>query len=158
MGGLLTWFDAKFVELDSDWREVVQALDPASLYRQYGDKLSCGEYVVRSARVIEQTFGGITANLWDDPFEWTLPETLTTPEELLRYFDEVEATRRRGFERFKTDEDLMKAIMTPAGETYLLSLLLDTLLRAGHYHLDAKQALKELTRRRRDPSISANLA
>ena len=29
-----------------------------------------------SAGTIEQTFGGITANLWDDPFEWTLPETL----------------------------------------------------------------------------------
>ena len=30
---------------------------------------SIGESVLRSAAAIEQTFGGITANLWDDPFE-----------------------------------------------------------------------------------------
>ncbi|MBA2341449.1 MAG: hypothetical protein H0V88_13750, partial [Pyrinomonadaceae bacterium] len=58
---------------------------------------SCGEQLLRSAAVIEQTFGGITANLWDDPFEWTLPEELATPERVLAYLNEVEATRQRGF-------------------------------------------------------------
>jgi hypothetical protein len=103
-----------------------------------------GEQVVRSARVVEQTFGGINANLWDDPFEWTLPETLTTQEQVVQYFEEVEATRGQAFARFTADHDLLKTIMTPAGETQLLTLLLDTLVRAGHYHLDAQQALAEL--------------
>jgi hypothetical protein len=43
------------------------------LYREQpatGD--SCGEQVLRSAAIVEQSFGGLTANLWDDPFEWTL--------------------------------------------------------------------------------------
>ena len=39
---------------------------------------SCGEYILRSAAAVEQTFGGITTRLWDDPFEWTLPEALST--------------------------------------------------------------------------------
>src|SRR3712207_7579473 len=42
---------------------------------------SCGEHVLRSAAAVEQTFGGITVNLWDDPFEWTLPESLPAPSE-----------------------------------------------------------------------------
>lgn len=80
--------------------------------------------------MVEQTFGGITANLWDDPFEWTLPENLTTPERILVYLDEVEATRRRGFESLKSDGDLAKELMAPSGITQLGSLLLDTLARA----------------------------
>ena len=43
-----------------------------------------GEHIVRSAGAVEQTFDGITANLWDDPFEWTLPENLATPREVAR--------------------------------------------------------------------------
>jgi hypothetical protein len=84
--------------------------------------------------VVEQTFGGITTNLWDDPFEWTLPETLPTAKEVISYLDEVEVTRKRGFELFKSDEDLLKEVMAPSGRTQLLPLLLDTLLRAAHHH------------------------
>src|SRR5260221_6308680 len=58
---------------------------------------SCGEYVLRSAGKVEQTFGGITVKLWDDPFEWTLPEQLSTNELVLQYLEEVEATRQQGF-------------------------------------------------------------
>jgi hypothetical protein len=142
MGSLITWFDQQFAELYSSWRELIQELSPESIYQRPFSKsdtsrLSCGDYVVKSARVVEQTFGGITVNLWDDPFEWTLPEALTTREKLLNYFDEVEATRQRGFDLFKNDEDLLKEIMTPTGETQLLSILLDTLVRARHHHLCA---------------------
>src|ERR671920_1503941 len=56
---------------------------------------SCGEHLLRAAAAVEQTFGGITVNLWDDPFEWTLPETLPTPESVIGYLEEAEATRRR---------------------------------------------------------------
>jgi hypothetical protein len=147
MGSLIEWFDQQFAQLNSGWHKVIKALEPEEVYRRPAGSqmLSCGEYVVLSARVVEQTFGGITANLWDDPFEWTLPETLTTPEKLGSYFDEVEATRKRGFERFKSDADLLKEIMTPQGETQLASLLLDTLLRAGHHHLRARETFDLLS-------------
>jgi hypothetical protein len=73
------------------------------------------------------------ANLWDDPFEWTLPETLATRERILEYLSEVEATRKRGFDLLKSDADLMKKIMSPSGETQLMPLLLETLGRAAQY-------------------------
>src|SRR3954464_4199364 len=77
---------------------------------------SCGEHVLRSAAAVEQTFGGITVNLWDDPFEWTLPESLPAPADVVRYLEEAEATRRRAFEFLRSDEDLSKEIATPSGE------------------------------------------
>ena len=136
--------DAQFAQLAADWREIIQKLDSDSLYQKPDSRgSSCGEQVVRSARIVEQTFGGITANLWDDPFEWTLPETLMTPEAVLNYLSEVEATRRRGFELFRSDSDLTKKIVTASGETYLLSLLLDTLMRAGHHLLSARELLRQ---------------
>lgn len=146
MGPLTTWFDLEFLRLNSAWRELIQALEPETIYQRPSSReKSCGEELVLSARAVEQTFGGITANLWDDPFEWTLPENLTTPAKILAYFDEVEATRRRGFELFKADTDLMKEIMTPSGKMHLASLLLETLVRAGHHQL----AAKEIHRQRR---------
>ena len=95
---------------------------------------SCGEYLLRSAAAVEQTFGGITVNLWDDPFEWTLPETLKTPALVREYLNEVEATRRRGFGLIASDDDLRKEIMLPSGErSTLCALILETLQRASNY-------------------------
>lgn len=95
---------------------------------------SCGEYLLRSAATVEQTFGGITANLWDDPFEWTLPETLRTPAHVGEYLNEVEATRRRGFALIASDDELRKEIMLPSGErSTLCALILETLQRASNY-------------------------
>ena len=145
MGHLIEWFGREFDRLYQDWREIIQQLDPETIYQpEASTGRSCGEQVVRSARVVEQTFGGITANLWDDPFEWTLPETLTTPEKLLSYLGEVKAARARGFDLFKSDEDLLKEIMTPSGKMQLASLLLDTLVRAGHYQLGAREILRQI--------------
>jgi hypothetical protein len=161
MGALITWFDQQFAQLHNGWRELIQQLPPDSIYCRLDEAnsglLSGGEYILKSARVVEQTFGGITSNLWDDPFEWTLPETLTTPEKLLAYFDEVEATRRRGFALFKTDDDLLKEIVAPAGETQLLSVLLDTLVRARHHQLSALIATKHWRNNGRQDAVSANL-
>jgi hypothetical protein len=95
---------------------------------------SCGEHLLRSAAAVEQTFGGITVNLWDDPFEWTLPETLSTPERVAEYLMEVEATRQRGFALFSSDDDLRKEIAVPSGRMRLLcALLTETLVRASHH-------------------------
>lgn len=158
MGTLVTWFDSQFTELYAGWCKIIEQVEPADLYRTSAGSrsVSVGECVVRSAGIVEQTFGGITANLWDDPFEWTLPETLTTQERLLEYFGEVEATRRRGFEFFQGDGDLLKAIMTPSGETQPASLLLETLVRARLYHLQATEASKQLARNRRRSQIATN--
>lgn len=96
---------------------------------------SCGEHVLRSAAAIEQTFGGITANLWDDPFEWTLPETLLTPDAIIGYMQEAADMRRRGIALLRRDSDLCKEIATAIGERQSIgSLLAETLIRAAHHH------------------------
>lgn len=145
MGHLKAWFEGEFLRLQSEWRRLIQTVEPTKIYQRPSTReLSFGEHVVRSAGAVEQTFDGITANLWDDPFEWTLPENLTTPEKVLEYFDEVEATRQRAFELFKNDEDLMKEVMTPSGKMHLASLLLDTLVRARHHVLSAREIQKQI--------------
>ena len=137
MNKLIEGLDRQFAQLHSSSRELIRTVSPDLLYREppseSGFPYSFGEHLLRSAATVEQTFGGITANLWDDPFEWTLPETLSTPEKVAGYLVEVEVTRRHGFELFKSDDDLLKDILAPAGETQLLPLLLDTLVRAVHY-------------------------
>src|SRR5918993_1787594 len=107
--------DEQFARLHGRSLALVRAVPPARLYwqppRAEGLALpaySCGEHVLRSAAAVEQTFGGITVNLWDDPFEWTLPEALPTPASVLEYLNEAEATRLRAFALFKSDEDLSR--------------------------------------------------
>src|SRR5438128_12528508 len=118
MNDLIAWFDREFARLEHGWRELIRATSDQVLYQKDNQRdLSVGKQVLQSARIVEQTFGGITANLWDDPFEWTLPETLTTSPKLLAYLGAVESARRRGVELFQGDADLLKAIMTPVGRT-----------------------------------------
>jgi hypothetical protein len=94
---------------------------------------SCGEYLLRSAAAVEQTFGGLTTKLWDDPFEWTLPEALFDNEKIIEYLKEVEETRRKGFSLIESDRDLQKEILAPARLKSLFSLLLETLSKAENY-------------------------
>jgi hypothetical protein len=147
---LISCLDRQFAELNRGHCGMMGTIAPELLYRRPagGASLSplrsCGEYVLRSAATVEQTFGGITTNLWDDPFEWTLPEALTTPQKVVDYLAEVENTRQRGFELFHDDEDLFKEVMAPAGKIELLPLLLDTLTRAAHHQGGAKATLELL--------------
>jgi hypothetical protein len=105
-----------------------------------------GETVLRGAAIIEQTFGGITANLWDDPFEWTLPEYLSTPAKIREHLDEVEATRQHAFASFTDDACLLKHVAVPSGGTRpLIDLLLETLLKAASFQTQALIALKILS-------------
>ncbi|MGZ5436242.1 MAG: hypothetical protein ACXWID_05800 [Pyrinomonadaceae bacterium] len=127
--------DAQFADLHTRSLDLIARLSREQLYaKPDGSADSFGEQILRSAAVVEQSFGGLTANLWDDPFEWTLPETLNAPAKVLEYLDEVEVTRRHAFDSFESDDDLSKEIMTPAGSTQLLPFLLDTLRRARHHH------------------------
>ena len=115
--------------------ELIASLPSELLYAKAdGFADSFGEQILRSAAIVEQSFGGLTANLWDDPFEWTLPETLSAPDKVQEYLNEVEATRQRAFQSFESDDDLSKEIMTPAGSSQILPFLLDTLRRARHHH------------------------
>jgi hypothetical protein len=107
---------------------------------------SVGECVLRSAATVEQTFGGITANLWDDPFEWTLPEYLSSPSAIQTYLAEVETMRQRAFSSFLDDANLTKQVMLPSGEpTPLSSLLRETLRRADTLQAHALVLLKSLS-------------
>jgi len=141
MKQLLSSLDAQFYALHARSNALVGAVPAETLYRQpraptpgVPPVYSCGEHILRSAACVEQTFGGLTANLWDDPFEWTLPETLGTPALVAEYLAEVEATRRRGLALVETDADLSKEIAVPSGETQtLFALLVETLARAAHH-------------------------
>lgn len=140
MKRLISCLDEEFARLHARTLALVQIIPAEKLYWQPRPSsgafpiYSCGEYVLRSAASVEQTFGGINANLWDDPFEWTLPETLQSPAHIKGYLLEVETTRQGSFERFLEDGDLVKEIAAPSGQNKLLgALLLETLARASHY-------------------------
>jgi hypothetical protein len=139
--------DRQFANVHKTSCDLVAKLSTAFLYRRPPEALShdtCGEQILRCSAVIEQSFGGLTANLWDDPFEWTLPETLDTPAKVLEYLREVEDLRNRGFLAFKDDSDLSKEIMTPSGPTEILPFLLDTLTRARHHQQRAFSIFQSL--------------
>ncbi|HEX8846794.1 MAG TPA: hypothetical protein VF791_19280 [Pyrinomonadaceae bacterium] len=140
MDKITSVLDEQFARLHERSQALVQVVPEEKLYWQPRNSsgafpvYSCGEHILRSAAAVEQTFGGITTNLWDDPFEWTLPETLRTPEQIAEYLNEVESTRRRGFTLLTSDDVLIKEIAAPSGEMRALcSLLVETLARASHH-------------------------
>lgn len=90
-------------------------------------------HLLRSAAAIEQMCGGLTANLWDDPFEWTLPETLSNPDRIIEYLSEVDLARRRAFSTIADDGALSKFISVAGEQRVLISLLLETLVKASDY-------------------------
>ena len=131
----------QFDRLHRQSTALIQAVPHEKLYWQPRDSrkgvlvYSCAEHILRSAGAVEQTFGGISTNLWDDPFEWTLPETLSSVVSIIKHLEVVEATRQSGFELFGGDDDLFKEIVVPTGETVtIFALLLDTLVRAAHHN------------------------
>ena len=139
MNQFLSTFDRKFSQLHTRSCEIIQKISIEKLYWQPFEKdalfpiNSCGEYILRSAGKIEQTFGGITTKLWDDPFEWTLPEQLASNQLILQYLDEVEVTRKQGFSFFKSDDDLKKTLPAPIKIVSIFELLLETLNIAENY-------------------------
>ena len=148
---LIDSFDRQFQILDRRAREIVRHTPDEKLYWQPRliDALfpvnSCGEYVLRSAGAVEQTFGGLTTKLWDDPFEWTLPEALSTAAAVLNYLDEVEETRRKGFALLQSDEDLRREIPAPEKLKTIFALLLETLARAENFQGRALAIFREFS-------------
>lgn len=139
MKHLIETFEKQFLKLHNRSSEFIKLVPTEKLYRQPREKgalfpvNSCGEYILRSAAAIEQTFGGITTRLWDDPFEWTLPEQLSSNELILEYLAEVEETRRKGFAFFNSDEDLRREIPAPEKLKSIFEILLETIARAEHF-------------------------
>ncbi|MFN0141219.1 MAG: hypothetical protein ACKVQW_14165 [Pyrinomonadaceae bacterium] len=138
MNSILAAFDRQFVLLDEGSRELLGKIDDAQLFARVADTgslsgASVGEYILRSAAMVEKTFGGITTRLWDDPFEWTLPEKLSDKAAVLNYLDEVETTRAKGFAFFTSDDDLRREIPAPETLTPIIDILLDTLVKASDY-------------------------
>ena len=126
--------DRAFARLHARSCQLIERASSKQLYQSSeSGGPSIGESVLGCAAVVEQTFGGITANLWDDPFEWTLPEQLTTPERVIEHLQEVEATRTRAFASFTDDACLIKQVATPGETQRLIDLLLETLQRAAGY-------------------------
>ncbi|MGI8670048.1 MAG: hypothetical protein ACR2J3_09425 [Aridibacter sp.] len=123
-------FDIKYQQHHKNLCRIIKKTPADKLFYKPSENnslFSVGEYVLRSAGKVEQTFGGITARLWDDPFEWTLPEELATNEKILEYLNEVETTRKKGFEFFNSDEDLKKELPAPEEFKTLFEILLETL-------------------------------
>lgn len=151
MTTFLSAFDRRFSLLHARSKQFLEAvsdeglfLRPRALSRTFAN-FSIGEYVIRSAAIVEQTFGGITTRLWDDPFEWTLPEKLSTTTLVRAYLDEVEETRTRGFAYLKSDDDLRKELPAPERLISIFELLLATLARAEHYQGRAFAAFQMLS-------------
>lgn len=143
---LVDHLDREFARLISHLQQLVNSVAPDLLY-QRTPGASMGENLLRSAAALEQTFGGLTANLWDDPFEWTLPETLSSAELVNGYLAEVDAARQLAFRSIASDRELTKYIAGPWDEPrQLFAVLLETLARASDYHGRAVGALKMLFR------------
>jgi len=138
VGPILKALNEEFVTVNRRSRELLALLDQDQLFRRPDGSptsmtpFSCGEYLLRSAGRVEMTFGGITTRLWDDPFEWTLPEKLSTHLAILQYLDEVETTRLKGFSFFTSDNDLGREIPAPEKMRPLADILIDTVSQASH--------------------------
>jgi hypothetical protein len=144
--------DEQFRRLHLTSTALIESIAPELLYKLPREPTSSvpiystGEHLLRSAGAVEQTFGGLTTNLWDDPFEWTLPESLVTPAYVSAYLMEVEGTRQRAFGLFKSDEDLYKKAAVPSGGTEeLIRILLHTIARAWHHQGRAFAAYRMVT-------------
>lgn len=135
---LIESFHRRFDELHKRSVEFVKLVPNEILFKDPRETepsfapLTIGEFLLRSAGRVEQAFGGITVRLWDDPFEWTLPEELLSTEKILEYLTEVEATRRNGFAFFTSDEDLKREIPAPESLKSIFDILLETICRAEH--------------------------
>lgn len=133
---LINTLDSHFEDIDRRQRSMLGRVEDDKLFWtpiSTADTmltLSVGGGVLRSAAMIEQAFLGITRRLWDDPFEWTLPEKLSTKNAILEYLDEVAETRRNGLSFLKSDADLARQLPAPETLKPILQVLLEAIARA----------------------------
>ena len=153
MRDLIDSFDRRFAELNARQHGLILAINEDLLYARTEQQkftmlpASVGEFILRSVAAVEQMIGGITTRLWDDPFEWTLPEQLPTRKDVLKYIEEVEQSRLRGFSFFSDDEDLNKLLPAPVEFRTLGTVLEDTLAEAGRLFDRASEIYRALASR-----------
>jgi hypothetical protein len=139
MKNIIDALDAQFHRLHVRSLELVGKIPPDKLFWQPTETHfqfpvnSFGANILRSAGKVEQTFNGIATRLWDDPFEWTLPEQLSTNELISEYLDEAEITRVKGFMLFQADADLQRKFPAPVKMSTIFELLLETLTTAENF-------------------------
>lgn len=139
MRSLIDAFNSQFIRLHERSVGFVREIDGGNLFLRPGGiapeltVVTIGENILRSAAMVELAFGGITTRLWDDPFEWTLPEALSTSERIIEYLNEVEATRQLGFGYFLEDSALARTIPAPRELRTIASIMLDTVAKAENY-------------------------
>ncbi len=132
-------FDLQFRHLHNRSIELVGKIPPDKLFWQPFETHfqfpvnSFGANILRSAGKVEQTFNGIATRLWDDPFEWTLPEQLSTRELITEYLNEVETARLNSFTLFKSDEDLLREFPAPVKMRSIFEILLETVTTAENF-------------------------
>jgi hypothetical protein len=139
--------DRDFISVLSELMALIKSIPGEKIYFNPAGPSggSVVDYVVKTASTLEQAFGGLTTNLWDDPFEWTLPETLSTSDLILAYLVEVDGARARAIASLVDDSALDKYIAMPSGEqTSIRKLLAEALSNARAHRLLAREAAKML--------------
>ena len=137
---LIESLDRRFAALEVQLRELISRLPEDKLFNKpvSDDRtlidFSVGGCVIRSAAMIEQVFLGLTRRLWDDPFEWTLPEKLNSPTAIIDYLGEVGEARVNGMAFLKSDADLSRQLPAPEKLRPIFDVLVEALVRAEHYH------------------------
>ncbi|HEY2865685.1 MAG TPA: hypothetical protein VGJ02_01220 [Pyrinomonadaceae bacterium] len=155
MRTLIEELEAEFESVETRLRSILAVTPENSLFaRPFPDdrtmiELSVGGCIIRAAAMIEQAFLGITRRLWDDPFEWTLPEELSTCETILRYIDEVSEARAKGIAFLASDADLAKQLPAPEKLRSIFAVLIEALLRAEYFRGKA-DALVRAAKRSQD--------
>jgi hypothetical protein len=146
MRTLIDALDARFEKIDRRSRELIASVADDRLFWSAvpaEDTLilsSVGGSVLRSAAMVEQAFLGLTRRLWDDPFEWTLPERLSSKAAVIEYLDEVAATRRSGLLFLKSDEELSRKLTAPRELKTINDVLAEAITRAEEYLKRAETA------------------
>jgi hypothetical protein len=146
---LISEFDRKFVRLHQDRSKLARDVGDGFIYRPLVEtensfaSQTIPTLLIRSAAVVEQVINGMTVRLWDDPFEWTLPEGMPTIRHLTAYFDDVERARVCGFRFLQDDSDLTKSIPAPVELRTLHEVLVDVLQRSHQLLNEAETHMRK---------------
>jgi len=153
MRTLIGSIDAHLADIDSRQRRLLERTPDEKLFwtpittPDTMLTLSVGGSILRSAAKVEQVFLGLTRRLWDDPFEWTLPEKLSSKATILEYLDEVAAARKSGLAFLTSDSDLSRMLPAPEELKPVFQALLESIARAenflGRGEAVVRQILKE---------------
>ena len=149
MRAVIDSFNGQFEKIDLRHRALLNVTSEEKLFWSplpIADSmitLSVGGSILRSSAMVEQVFLGLTRRLWDDPFEWTLPEKLNTCAAIKDYLDDVLQTRQAGFEFLKSDADLAKLVPAPEALKPIGDVLVEALAKASR-HLGTAEAILKL--------------